>query len=190
MEIYCVYCGRKFTPSPFFLEHARFCSIKCRNDYQAYVVDGKTPPPEKSSEKSSEIQPKKRLCEHCGAEFIPTSFNQKYCSEQCRTKHNNELHKKVKQCDVCGKDFTVSKHKGAQTSCDDCRDYIKNYRPSIENKPAPEPPKKSTDKTLDDWAREADEVGMTYGKYRVAVEKLGKTYDELKTEYERRKEGA
>jgi len=34
-------------------------------------------------------------------------------------------------------------------------------------------------KSLEDWAAEARVCRMTYGKYRAAVERLGKTFEEL-----------
>lgn len=40
-------------------------------------------------------------------------------------------------------------------------------------------------KTFDDYDREAAECGLSYGKYKAAL-KLGKSYEQLKAEYESR----
>lgn len=45
-------------------------------------------------------------------------------------------------------------------------------------------PRKKPSRPLRQWLEEAAACGMSYGKYRCAIEQLGKTFEELKTDYE------
>lgn len=46
--------------------------------------------------------------------------------------------------------------------------------------------KKSQDKTLDEKIIEAEQCGLSYGKYCAMTKFLGKSFEELKREYDRR----
>ena len=82
----------------------------------------------------------------------------------------------VKKCKQCGKEFEVTHH--LQVYCSvECR---------IEAEKNRKKKKKSRQSSLNEVARQADECGLTYGKYRVML-RMGKTYEELKAEYEVRK---
>ena len=48
-------------------------------------------------------------------------------------------------------------------------------------------PKKPPKKTFNELVAESDACGMSYGKYKVAL-KSGKTFEELKAEYEKQKQ--
>lgn len=48
-------------------------------------------------------------------------------------------------------------------------------------------PKKKPKKTFDEIVKESDACGMSYGKYKVALQS-GKTFEELKAEYEIQKQ--
>ncbi len=70
---------------------------------------------------------KKKICPHCGAEFIPTSNHQTFCSEECcyqarqekkqaeREAERGDHYYRQKQCAVCGKMFWP--HHSQQSLC-------------------------------------------------------------------------
>ena len=103
----------------------------------------------------------------------------KFCSDVCARKFEAQ-HKPVPKiyiCEVCGSSYQL-KQGGSRCLCPDC------YRESkVTPKPKPKPAPRI--KSFDDYAREADECGLSYGKYKVAL-KLGKSYEQLKAEYQRR----
>ena len=121
-------------------------------------------------------------CPVCGRWFEQNSRHPKiYCSAECRTIHKKakeKLSSKIYICEVCGSSYRL-KQGGSRLHCPDC---YRESKTTSNPKPKPAPRLKS----LDDYAREADECGLSYGKYKVAL-KLGKTYEQLKAEYERLK---
>lgn len=49
----------------------------------------------------------KKVCAHCGKEFITNVKQQKYCSIKCKNEHNSTLYTKV--CQNCGKEFVTKR---------------------------------------------------------------------------------
>ena len=157
----CPNCHKKFTTT---YSTKVYCSYRCKEEYKSTLqkIRVSTPVPES------------RKCEYCGKEFKPKVHNQKYCSDECSRavqfgiKTSQERNTKVK-CPQCGKEFVPNSN---QKFCSTrCRDRHSHGRPR--------PAKKSTGKTLSDWAREANECNLDYGNYRAMIES-GKTFDELK----------
>lgn len=82
--------------------------------------------------------------------------------------------KKIRKCIVCGKPFQ-------------CKNSLAKYcsRECAGVKRAKKVPKtkKTPTKSFNELVAESDACGMSYGKYKVAL-KSGKTFEDLKTEYE------
>ncbi len=81
------------------------------------------------------------------------------------------------KCIVCGNNFKT-RHMSDKYCSPECA--IKY------NKPKPRPKKKKNN--FEHRAREADECGLSYGKYQAAL-RHGKSFEELKKEYEIKKYG-
>ncbi len=88
----------------------------------------------------------------CGKEFETRRKHQKYCSYECSTQANLQQQKEYQLT-----------HKRA---------------PKPEPKPAVKP--KKIKKPLSEWIAEAAACGLSYGRYRAAVEQLGLSLEELK----------
>ena len=102
----------------------------------------------------------------------------KFCSDDCARKFEAQQRStpKLRICELCGSPYQL-KQGGSRCFCPDCL-----HESKITSKPEPKP---KPAKSFDDYAREADECGLSYGKYKVAL-KLGKSYEQLKAEYQRR----
>ena len=160
-EKQCPVCGNWFKPN-YNPDKQIYCSAKCRSIHN----NAKHNP-----------NPRKVLhCVVCGK--ILQGKRLKFCSDDCSRKFEAQ-HKPVPKiyiCEVCGSSYQL-KQGGSRCLCPDC------YRESkVTPKPKPKPAPRI--KSFDDYAREADECGLSYGKYKVAL-KLGKTYEQLKAEYQR-----
>ena len=83
----------------------------------------------------------------------------------------------MKHCIVCGKPLN-STHPAKKYCSPECAGVKRA-------KKVPKP-KKPPKKTFDEIVAESDACGMSYGKYKVALQS-GKTFEELKTRYETRK---
>lgn len=119
------------------------------------------------SEKCHALHQKKqrtRKCEICGGEFVAGYRYQHFCSNRCR---NIARGFKYNTCKLCGKEFPVTKSEYDQKFCSD--ECAREFSARLGFK-----------KTFRQWCEEADQCGMSYGKYRAAVERLGYTFDELK----------
>ena len=162
-EKQCPVCGNWFKPKPAPHNTQQiYCSAKCRTIHN-----------------NAKHNPKPRTVKHCIVCGKPLDGHKtKYCSYQCSAAaevKRKESARPTRTCDICGEPLTSS---GSGITCDVCRNNRDLYH-------APKPlPKKKPAKSFDDYAREADECGLSYGKYKVAL-KLGKTYEQLKAEYQR-----
>lgn len=87
----------------------------------------------------------------------------------------------IRNCVVCGKTFQAT-HPRKKFCSPECAGI----------KRAKKVPKKRTkqilNKTFDEIVSESDACGLSYGKYKLAL-KTGKTFEELKAEYEAKKSG-
>lgn len=109
-----------------------------------------------------------KFCVVCSQKFSTIYSRQKYCSEKCYRQAKLKLTPKKTErrtCPTCGHVFQVVSTSEKKFCCSTCK---VNFKPNDKKK------------TLEDWAKEARACGMTYGKYRAAVEHFGKTFDELK----------
>lgn len=94
----------------------------------------------------------------------------------------------MKQCIICGCQFKPRTHN--QLTCSpECSRENKRQMNHISRSGCrfsrrffkPQVPR--TDKTLEEWQHEAQQCGISYGKYRAAINQ-GKTFEELKNYYE------
>lgn len=99
-----------------------------------------------------------RTCAHCGDIFLPTTHQQIYCSKKCCILAQNKRNREERA--------------SAKKELNDLKKET-----FVENK-------KTT--SFEQISREADECGLSYGKYRAQL-MLGKTYEELKAAYESRR---
>jgi predicted nucleic acid-binding Zn ribbon protein len=139
------------------------------------------------------------ICQCCGKEFKSKANSQKYCSQECygkaraaRDKAAREKRKEQAVCVVCGKTF---KRKGYEKICSEecrkvsrkvhervCRTCGKVFMPTQDHKKfcsaeckknakKVEKPKPIKKLNISAIARNARELGMSYGKYVEYLEK-------------------
>lgn len=166
----CEYCGSEFETRN---SRRKTCSEECLSKYQSEKV------------RKSKQAIEKKACEVCGKVFETTRGKQKTCSSECaaelRHKRTRDWKRekrvanigdfparyKRRKCIECGAEFEPIIPE--QKKCAECR-----------RKPIEKPARSTGKKTLEDWAREAAECGLSYGVYRMQVERFGKTYEELR----------
>lgn len=173
----CLNCGKSLDSNKKI-----YCDNACR--YAFYAKNGgKAPMLHKT-------------CKRCGKPFETKQFNQVYCCYECAEAdrlESSKSYKLRKTCLNCGKKFVPSSP--SQIFCSKiCRydnklnialNYTRRVKGSVE--PATEKPIKHKDESnFDRITREADECGLSYGMYRAQL-KLGKTYEQLKADYESRR---
>ena len=119
-------------------------------------------------------------CKYCGKPFERTHGSQRYCSKECgkmanwdRSKRNWKKYVKPKEvervCAYCGKAFINVGHTRKYCT-QECSDVMKKKQTmESQNNAKKKPRKKST--SLRMMVREANERGMTYGKYVAMIEK-------------------
>lgn len=178
----CEYCGKEIAPSTH--GHKKYCSITCRNR-AAYLASKSSTPLSKRTVK----------CAVCGKQFTQRTGTEMFCSRECRNEamrlrqQKYDAQKSKAKCSVCGKEFYSPSGNGKYCSSE-CRrkgrtkDSLsaraRNNAQDLTNKAVQRPTK-----TLDDWAREAFACGLDYGTYRAMIDR-GKTFAELKAQYEQR----
>ena len=170
VEKICPTCGKSFMPST---GQQKYCSRECL--HLQFSATSK-----KAAEKvREELKDTVRNCPVCGEDFTPTCKSQKYCSIDCRKKSYRAAKIKTRRvkCAFCGTEFFTEHDSDEIFCCESCRNQ---YNAQAEKPVLPTQRKKHSDKSVADWQKEALLCGMTYGQYRAAVEKLGKTFDELK----------
>lgn len=164
----CEICGQEFEKVG---NKSKYCSEECRR---------------KAYEARHPVHHKE--CKICGKEFETRYGAKATCSNECaremkrrrdaereRREHRTDgiasfpKRKVTRKCAMCGVKFEVTT--AGQKHCPTCREKI--YSP-------PEPARSSEKKTLEDWVREAQACGMSYGAYRMQVEHFGKTYEDLR----------
>ena len=178
----CEICGAEFVTDRY---HHLYCSDKCRDiGYEKFAYKPR--------------QPVEKTCKHCGKKFIAEGGGQqKYCSEECRKRYWLKEQRAIRQrrriADLPG--IAVPSEKPVKPK----KKF--HYYKEIENRESewsPENPKPV--EPLSELERfklgnrdrqqlmalEASECGLSYGKYKQALEN-GKTYEELKAKYEAEK---
>lgn len=84
----------------------------------------------------------------------------------------------IRICERCGTQFDeihFAKY------CPTCRPFVNREYKRLQHGFIQKRVDKATGKTLDDWAREADECNLDYGTYRALIA-AGKTFEQLKAE--------
>ena len=165
----CLYCGKEFTAQS---EGLKFCSVTCANE---------------SALKKKFI----KTCPTCGKTFETSRSDQIYCSKFCCHKAHYVPKKLLKKCVVCGKEFRAGQP-FAKYCSDECQklarqqllesvtkqtfevDGFNNFCKSLPKNPL-----------LDKHIKEADACGLSYGQYKAQL-RLGKTFEELKAQHDRR----
>lgn len=125
-KVKCPICGKEFTPY-----HKKMCCSKeCSRKYVLM----------KAKEKRNEtLKVYHKVCPTCGKPFITHTDAQRYCSEACRIKRNNNYmiakNKRnsytVKKCLNCGKEFYGSPR--MVHCCGKCREAY-NYKKTLERR--------------------------------------------------------
>jgi len=93
----CSHCQKKYKTT---LATSQFCCKACHN-----------------AAKAKKHQPIE--CPYCGKLFTPQHGGKKYCSANCRKRHNNNNALKPRNCSCCGNEFMPTYW--SQTKCIDCR---------------------------------------------------------------------
>ena len=190
----CENCGKEFETNR---DNQRYCSSECYAEQHRRECATKW-------KQNAPVYKKK--CLLCGCEFEATDSRRKYCSKECRNKARAEQRRKesppptnewtprsytvvrpkkepsppiMRKCEYCGKEFEVKGWHPAQKYCNRvCYEAGRHQEPLPTE---PEPPKKS----MSEIAREAAECNLDYGTYRAFLN-MGKTYEELKAQADRR----
>ena len=184
----CAWCGNTFYTTKL---NKVYCTEEC-----AEIAHNKSKSLHKGPVRLEKV------CGICGTTFITNRPYQKFCrccadlgkqlrqkayrqSKKAQTKPEDELFEKV--CPICGKDFTTSNEKRIYCS-EKCRNasvlqkqkaYQAAASAELENQ-------KNKNAHLDQVISEAYACGLTYGQYKVQVQIFGKTFEELKAEYDSR----
>ena len=117
IERQCVVCETVFLSRSRSAKREKFCSPRCRVKHWNAIM-AKRPRPRWNRAP--------RRCEHCGAEYMPTTPRARWCQRSCRMKGSYAIHKArrraerqlPKTCVECGQDFTPNAFVGQrQTYC-------------------------------------------------------------------------
>lgn len=163
-ERICKHCGKTFVP---IVGRQIFCSrICCRRFHY---------PADRLGRLTVE-----RTCKICGKTFVPIAGHQKFCSAECRESFQYPSKRKCrgaveKTCKLCGKTFFTKVHdkKFCSKKCEEAY-FSKEYKKCEQlSKPTEKKP-------LSQWMEEARQCGLSYGIYRMQVERFGKTFEELR----------
>lgn len=167
----CIICGRKFMPTN---RRNICCSEECskRNAYKKsrqWRLAHSPAPPETA-------------CKVCGKTFKPRDRRQKCCSAECSGSYQRDAQRRFYQlhrakcsplmfvCTNCGKSFHPTSP-AQRFCCKSCATTYSQTRAKERRKPL---------KTLEQWQAEAAACGLSYGQYRLQVERFGKSFEELK----------
>lgn len=183
----CECCGQEFTPRTNGGRRQRYCSKECRR----FAINAQT---KKSQPRTT--ADKTAVCAICGKQFTRRDGKELFCSPECRNEAKLRWQRKhakalpPKHCAACGKEFKPSSNQGKYCS-PECRrkGYAKKTKVEVARGNAQNLTDKAVKrptKTLDDWAREAFACGLDYGTYRALIDR-GKSFEELKARYERRR---
>ena len=138
-------------------------------------------------------EPLKRTCLICGKIFLTRRSYAKYCSNDCRqiadsmkykSRKNDASGLSVKTCKICGKKFVsaIENQVFCSTKCRNTYDdlqYSSNQDTRKTGFYFSQKPRPKSGKSIEQWNHEAIQCGMSYGKYRAAIQS-GKTFEELK----------
>ena len=95
MRKICEQCGLEYYCRPCRVEIARFCSIKCKVEWER--INGRIVLSEKESRKKYKRPEKKYVCLECGKEFIARGYKKRrYCNRECGGRGIGKLTKIIK----------------------------------------------------------------------------------------------
>ena len=171
----CHICGKIFETTR---GNKIYCSDEC------YIQSCRIRSRQKSKLKSEK---RTHTCPVCGETFETTRGNKKFCSSECRVNYflmKVKVRKHMAQCPVCGKSFETY---GPRKYCSlDCRheaivEYGRRWKENCKlissQRVAEVKPQIVT--SLEDKVRQAEQCGLSYGKYTAQL-RLGKTFEELR----------
>lgn len=118
-----------------------------------------------------------RICKHCGKPFDTNRFHQIYCCTDCQ--------KNAYEAARPSREMIRRQNAIRQKAYRQYYQLIRNFDNSSVGVPE-KPSILCEESALDKTIREADECGLSYGMYRAQL-KLGKTYEDLKADYESRR---
>lgn len=167
-EKQCPACKEWFKPLSPRATKQKFCSPACREKFYQSV-------------RNPDYKPRGELfCIVCGKKL--SGRQTKYCSNKCEKVARNSNHaEKLYKCGICGVKFQPS-HGGSHYTCPQC---FAQANAQAKESLKPTKPDYLSGKDFDTLSRESAECGLSYGKYKAAL-KLGKTYEQLKAEFESR----
>ena len=145
-----------------------------------------------------------KICPYCREKFTTSNICKIYCSAECKIAANNEKargrkrpeQKKTtlieKVCVNCGKKFLTTKPNKKLCS-DKCAAERSEKQKRLHSSPALKKERKKISAvqrlmknyhspTLDESIRRADELGISYGKYKAFL-MLGKTFEDLRKQF-------
>ena len=173
----CERCGTEFEK---LATNVKYCP-KCRPIVSAEQSR------EYKARKRAARQPIRKNCERCGRPFETfEDSRRRFCFECYRIRQielgarlQARLKSKPRVCVKCGREFTGMAH---QKFCDDClAEQKRETQRRIQERYDAQRPKPKTGKSLEDWAREADDCNLDYGTYRALIA-AGRTFEQLKAE--------
>lgn len=173
----CEHCGNEFEAHG---HSAKYCA-DCRKVVKARLSR------ECKARQRAARQPIRKNCERCGRPFETfEDSRRRFCFECYRIRQielgarlQARLKSKTRVCAKCGREFTGMAH---QKNCDDClAEQKRETQRRIQERYDAQRPKPKTGKTLEDWAREADDCNLDYGTYRALIA-TGRTFEQLKAD--------
>ncbi len=135
----------------------------------------------------------KFYCANCGTLIDkPPSYiaRTRFCSGSCKRDFNNRFYSFFRKCVQCGMYFLPRNL--TQKYCSSvCATLAHQAKLRLEKERAMKAPKEKTEEPKEDnvetWAREAADCGLSYGQYKAQRFTFGKSYEELKDAFEKRR---
>lgn len=175
----CPICGKTFLTE---LISVKYCSDEC------HKVANKMRKI-KNAECKDKGLPGTAKCAICGKDFFKRG-PAIYCSEQCRAegKKTTDMHRHAKEankplltkkCLNCGKTFpTIDPQRKFCTQT--CRDiWVAEAFGELKKKRRKQVTSAQQQAKLDDLIQQAEQCGLSYGKYMAQIRFFGKTFEEL-----------
>lgn len=96
IKSFCLNCGEEFTPTSQFHPQQKFCSRRCRNNFNRRHYYWQNPEKEREKARKHPISRdrEEKTCIFCGKKFKPLSLyhpQQKYCRSICCIKFNRRV---------------------------------------------------------------------------------------------------
>lgn len=136
IESICIHCGKKFKPHNKFHPQQKFCSKKCRANYNRRKYYWQNPEKERRKvRKYKNLENIIKQCKWCGKKFKPSKEKPwtQFCSIKCRNKHHNYIayHRNPEKAKEKVKKYRQTE-KGKQVHRDSVRHHTWARRKTIE----------------------------------------------------------